>query len=310
MIEVKDLTKKYGQTTAVDAISFTIQKGEVVGLLGPNGAGKTTTLRMLTGYIASTSGEVWVAYKNIASDSLSIRRKLGYLSENAPLYEEMTVCEYLTFAAEMQDIPPQECEARIAYVVKTCGLSGRLHQEIRELSKGYRQRVGLAQSLIHDPEILILDEPTIGLDPNQKIEMRSLIKEIGKKKTVLLSSHILSEVEATCNRVLIIHHGKIVASGTPLELTSNTAQAVRRIFLVVDGTPTDLNEKLTHFPGIRGILSSREDGMATHIEVEAENEKDVRKELVKFLVHEGYDLLELYMEEQSLEDVFVQLTRD
>lgn len=310
MIEVKELTKKYGHTTAVDAISFAIQKGEVIGLLGPNGAGKTTTIRMLTGYMSSTSGQVHIAGKNIASDSLSIRRKLGYLSENAPLYEEMTVHEYLMFAAQMQDVPAHKCEPHIAYVVKTCGLSGRLNQEIRELSKGYRQRVGLAQSLVHDPEILILDEPTIGLDPNQKIEMRSLIKEIGKEKTILLSSHILSEVEATCNRVLIIHHGKIVASGTPRELASHTAQAMRRVFLVVEEAPQDINEKLIQFPGVRGILSSRADGVITSIEIETEQEKDIRKDLLKFLIHEGYDLLELYQEEQSLEDVFVQLTRD
>ena len=235
MIEVLNLTKVYGDVAAVDNISFSIQKGEIIGLIGPNGAGKTTTIKMLTCYLTPTSGKITIAGLDVAKDSLAIRKKLGYLSENAPVYEDMSVTEYLQLVAEVHNIPKKEIPAKIQRVVELCGLRGREHQDIKELSKGYHQRVGLAQSLVHDPEILILDEPTTGLDPNQRIEIRDLIKQIGREKTVILSSHILSEVEATCDRVMIIHRGKLMAVGTTAELR-DTAEQKSNIYLKLEST--------------------------------------------------------------------------
>jgi ABC-2 type transport system ATP-binding protein len=233
MITAENLTKNFGDFRAINDISFTINRGEIVGLLGPNGAGKTTTLRILTCFFNPTLGRVKYDNLDVVEDSLKIRQKIGFLPENNPLYEDLKVKEYLTYAAEMHGLSKNKLKEAVTKVMDTCGLKDRANQEIGTLSKGYKQRVGLAQALIHDPEVLIMDEPTEGLDPNQRIEIRDLIKKIGSQKTVILSSHVLSEVEATCNRVLIINQGKIVASGTPDELKLQSARQTK-IFLKVE----------------------------------------------------------------------------
>ncbi|MEP5613674.1 MAG: ATP-binding cassette domain-containing protein, partial [Cyclobacteriaceae bacterium] len=213
-VVVENLTKKYGAQKAVNDISFEINTGEVVGFLGPNGAGKSTTMKMITCFMAPTTGNVNVEGSSIHTDSETVRRKIGYLPENNPLYLDMPIVDYLRFSAEIQGVEKSEISSRISDMIERCGLTAEKHKNINELSKGYRQRVGLAQAMIHDPEVLILDEPTTGLDPNQIVEIRKLIKDLGKEKTVILSSHILSEVEATCDRILIINKGRIVADGS------------------------------------------------------------------------------------------------
>src|SRR5215211_5633586 len=213
-ILVENLTKKYGQQKAVDNISFKINKGEIVGFIGPNGAGKSSTMKMLTSYMAPTSGTILINEQSIDKDSKKIKKNIGYLPENNPLYSDMAIVDYLQFCAQIQGVARSAVSSRIKSMIHVCGLNPEKHKRINELSKGYRQRVGLAQALIHDPDILILDEPTTGLDPNQIIEIRSLIKDLGKEKTIMLSSHILSEVEAICDRIIIINFGKIVADNT------------------------------------------------------------------------------------------------
>jgi ABC-2 type transport system ATP-binding protein len=308
MIEVTHLTKRYGRFVAVDDVSFSIHQGEIVGLLGPNGAGKTTTIRILTGYLNLNSGGVNVAGYDIMQDSLEIRKKIGYLSESAPLYDEMNVSEFLEFSAEMHDVPHHEIAEKIHNIAGLCGLKDRLRQEIRELSKGYRQRVGLASALIHSPEILILDEPTTGLDPNQRVEIRDLIKRIGREKTVILSSHILSEVEATCDRVFIIHKGKIVAQGTPAELKSGN-KSQKKLYLSIEGSLNAILDKLRGFSGISRIIDANEKNGINEFILEVDPSVDVRKPLVRFLFENQFELLEIYQDEQSLEDVFMQLTK-
>ena len=214
MIEAKNLTKRFGDTLAVDTISFTVNKGGIVGLLGPNGAGKTTTMRILTCYLAADSGTATIAGKNVFTQSLEVRRCIGYLPENNPLYTEMGVVDYLKFIAQIRHIPRKKIKTQVKEMVEVCGLEPVLNKKIDELSKGFRQRVGLAQAMIHNPEVLIFDEPTVGLDPNQIVEIRELIKRMGAEKTVILSSHILPEVSATCKQVIIMNRGRIVASGT------------------------------------------------------------------------------------------------
>lgn len=308
MIEVKDLTKKFGEVKAVDNISFKIEKGEIVGFLGPNGAGKTTTMRILTGFWPATSGEVKIAGFDIFENPLEVRKRIGYLPENTPLYEEMKVAEFLNYSGAMKDISSEKIKERIDYVLSSCGLKDKINQEISTLSKGYRQRVGLAQALLADPEILILDEPTSGLDPNQIVEIRELIKKIGKEKTVILSSHILPEVEATCSRVLIINKGKIVASGTPEELKS---QAVGKSFIAlkIEARPDkDISADLRQFNEISNINKSF-DGQYLNLQVETKPGTDLRRELVKFLVANQWNLVEIYRQEATLENIFADLTK-
>ncbi|MBN1546016.1 MAG: ATP-binding cassette domain-containing protein, partial [Syntrophaceae bacterium] len=222
MIEVERITKRYADTVAVDALSFQVQKGEILGLLGPNGAGKTTTMRILTGYLAADAGNATVAGWDVAEHSLEARSHIGYLPENNPLYQDMDVRAYLSFIAAMRGLPRAELRNRVNHVVEMTGLDKMVHKLIGELSKGYCQRVGLAQAMVHDPEILILDEPTVGLDPNQIVEIRSLIRSFGKEKTVILSSHILPEVAATCSRIIILNRGKLAGSGTPEEMAARS----------------------------------------------------------------------------------------
>ena len=310
MINIKNLTKKYGGFTAVDDLSFNINKGEIVGLLGPNGAGKTTTMKIITCFMPATEGQVKIAGLDVNKDTLKIRKLIGYLPENAPLYPELNVLEYLKYIAEIRGIPLSQRKDAIEKVIDQCGLKSKIRNEISELSKGYKQRVGLAQALIHDPEILVLDEPTNGLDPNQIIEIRELIKKKKKKKTIILSSHILSEVEATSDRVLIINNGKIVASGTPEELRDqSTGKAV--IHVQVEGTPkTEVIAKLEKLKGVKKITGKQGERRGVQaLTVEAEADTDLRKPLVHHILKSGYELLEMTREEVSLEDVFIKLTK-
>ena len=308
MISVQNLIKYYGSTLAVSNVSFEIEKGTVVGFLGPNGAGKTTTVRIITCYLSPTSGTVLVDEHNILTESLEIRKKIGYLPENAPLYLEMNVVDYIRFMREMRRESAVSDGSRIKQVIDVCGLESVTHKRIGELSKGFRQRVGLAQALVHDPEILILDEPTVGLDPNQIIEIRNLIRELGKEKTIILCSHILPEVEATCNRVLIINEGQIVADGTPSELQTSF-EGKGKISLQVKKNINTFEEKITQVPGVERIINRKSlNDDLLEIEVETVKGTDPREELFVFCVDNGSVLMQMKREETSLEDIFRKLT--
>ncbi|MGE3279102.1 MAG: ATP-binding cassette domain-containing protein [Candidatus Altimarinota bacterium] len=309
MIKVESLKKLYGDFVAVDDISFEIKKGEIVGLLGPNGAGKTSTMRILTCFLPATSGEVTINGHDAFENPYLVKKSIGYLPENAPLYQDMKVEEYLEYLADIREIPKSQKKRRIREVAEKTGLAPRLRQEIGHLSKGYKQRVGLAQALLHDPEVLILDEPTSGLDPNQIIEIRSLIKEIGKEKTIILSTHILSEAEATCDRVLIINKGRIVASGTAQELRSqHKDKALIRV--KIEGEGKGLIKKLEEINGVTHVLKidrGVEKGYSM-FEVETESNQDLRKQITQAVVSGGFDLVEVQREGKTLEDVFAELT--
>ncbi len=309
MISLRNLTKYYGPTLAVDEISFDIEKGSVVGFLGPNGAGKTTTVRIITGYLAATSGSVLVDNLNIELESLAIRKKIGYLPENSPIYLDMNVIDYIKFMQDMRREEGSTNGKRIDEVIEICGLGDVLQKNNGELSKGYRQRVGLAQALIHDPEILILDEPTAGLDPNQIIEIRNLIKNLGAHKTVILCSHILPEVEATCNRVLIINRGKIVADGSPIQLQASF-EGKGLLTLQIKNNPDTFTEKIIAVPGIERIISS-EPVADNLIEMHIETVKgtDPREDVFRLCMENNTVLMEMKREETSLEDIFRELTQ-
>jgi ABC-2 type transport system ATP-binding protein len=307
MIEVKNLTKNFGSVVAVNGISFTVNKGEVVGLLGPNGAGKTTTMRIITCYLPSTSGTALVAGFDIFNDSLEVRKKVGYLPENAPLYLDMSVLDFLYFIGVIRGISQAEIKNRIKKMVEICGLESVINRDIGELSKGFRQRVGLAQSLIHDPEILILDEPTAGLDPTQIIEIRELIKEIGKEKTVILSSHILPEVSATCNRIIIIHKGDIVGSGTPDEMARSSKKR-ETIYITIKGPLEDIQKQLNEIPEITEFRLINQEDEINSFEIRSELGMDLSEKLFFMVVNNRWVLTELRKETMNLEDVFLMLT--
>src|ERR1043165_2554321 len=243
-IKIENLSKQYGPQRAVNNISFEVKTGEILGFLGPNGAGKTTTMKMITGYLATAEGDIVIGGKSLKDAGDEIKRHIGYLQENNPLYLEMPVIEYLRFCAALQGVENSKIEERIRLMVAKCGLNAEKHKKIGELSKGYRQRVGLAQAMIHDPQILILDEPTTGLDPNQIVEIRRLIKELGKEKTVILSTHILPEVEATCDRILIISKGKIVADGTSENLRKQSQGRELLRIRIEDGERNDIIQQI------------------------------------------------------------------
>ncbi|SYZ73442.1 Fe(3+)-transporting ATPase [Candidatus Zixiibacteriota bacterium] len=308
MISVRNLVKYYGPTLAVNNVSFEIAKGTVVGFLGPNGAGKSTTVRIITCYLSPTSGSVQVENHDALTDSLQVRKLIGYLPENAPLYLDMNVVDYLKFIQKMRAAEISQNGLRIKTVIERCGLGDVLYKNIGELSKGYRQRVGLAQALVHNPEILILDEPTAGLDPNQIIEIRNLIRELGKEKTIILCSHILPEVEATCNRVLIINEGKIVADGTPEELQASF-EGKARISIQVKNNIGPFNDQLSRLPGVDRIIGTRHlnDNLA-ELEIEADKGTDPREAIFNLCKSTDSILLEMKREEISLEDVFRKLT--
>lgn len=306
MISVQNLCKAYGPTVAVEDITFEVGKGEVVGFLGPNGAGKTTTLKILTSFLPPTSGTVSVAGYDVSKDHLEARRHLGYLPELNPLYEDMEVTEYLEWAASVRGFRGPEKVRRVRRMVEVCGLGDGVGKEIGHLSKGYRQRVGLAQAILHDPPILLLDEPTSGLDPNQTREVRDLILELKKEKTVMLSTHILPEVQASCNRILIIHKGRIVAQGDPRGLAQQAQGAVRYTLVLrrAEGQARAVEE----LPGVDSADIREADGEVT-LEVRAkETGEDLREGLFRLAVERGWVLLELKKESRSLEEVFHQLT--
>jgi len=307
MIKVENLVKKYGDFTALNGISFELVEGEVVGILGPNGAGKTTLLRILVSFLELTSGKVTVNNMDISQPLLQqqIKGKIGYLPEQAPLYEDMTVSEYLIFVGKMQGISSDEIYEKLSEVIDKCGLREKKNAEISTLSKGYRQRTGIAQALIHNPEIVILDEPTTGLDPKQRIEIRDLIKEIGKSKTVILSSHVLSEVKATCSRVLIINKGKIVADGTPEELENKGGADKAIIHVEVDRIGSGLVQKLEVIEGVNNI-----EIIENRIIINSNLQNDIRKEIARIVIEENHGLLELVRKQIDLEDVFINLTKD
>jgi len=308
MIRVKNLTKRYGELKAVDDISFDIHTGEILGFLGPNGAGKTTTVRVITCYLLPTSGSVEVDGLDVFEHSLEVRKKIGYLPENAPLYSEMNVLDYLHFVMGIRGIAKDRWNQRIKEIIDICGLGPVIHRNIGELSKGFNQRVGLAQAMVHDPEILILDEPTSGLDPNQIAEIRSLIKELGKEKTVILCTHILPEVEATCGRVLIINEGKVVADGSPAELQSSF-QGKEQIYLELKTPAEDVETKLANVENVEKVerIKSGGDGLKKFT-VECSKNVDLREELFRLAVENNWVLLEMRKEQASLEDVFRELT--
>ena len=304
-IVVENLTKKYGVQKAVNDISFEINTGEVVGFLGPNGAGKSTTMKMITCFMAPTAGDVTVEGASILSDPELVKRKIGYLPENNPLYLDMPIVDYLRFSAEIQGVSKSEIPMRIGEMIEKCGLDAEKHKNIQELSKGYRQRVGLAQAMIHDPEVLILDEPTTGLDPNQIVEIRKLIKELGKEKTVILSSHILSEVEATCDRILIINKGRIVADGTA-ETLRQQAQGQELLTVHIEASKGDIQKALLGLKTVEKV--SAIEGKENWFTVQSKPDASSRKEVFDLCVDKKWYLLEMTGIETRLEDVFRNLT--
>ena len=309
MIKVESLTKEYGLTRAVDNVSFNVHKGEVLGFLGPNGAGKSTTMKILTCFLAPTAGSAKVAGYDVFDQSLEVRRHVGYLPEDTPLYKDMTVLEHLEFAAHMHGMRGDRVLGRIKEIGGRCGLANVAGKLIGELSKGYRQRVGLAQAMLHDTDILILDEPTSGLDPNQIAEIRDLIKEVGKERTVILSSHILPEVQSTCSRMLIISGGKLVADGTPDELRAREKSTRYRLVVEANGAPPDaIKDKVRTVAGVVQCAKvAGEDGAHT-FDIDAEAKNDLRKLLFRAAVDNKWTLLELTRQAASLEDVFRNLT--
>lgn len=306
MIEVKNLVKKYGDHLAVDHLSFHVEKGQIYGFLGPNGAGKSTTMNIMTGYIASTDGEVIINGHNILEEPEEAKKCIGYLPEQPPLYFDMTVKEYLKFAAELKKVPRDRRENQIKDVMKMVGITNMQERLIKNLSKGYRQRVGLAQAILGYPEIIILDEPTVGLDPKQMIEMRELIRSLGKKHTVILSSHILSEVSAVCDEILIISQGELVASDTP-EGLAEKQKGASVLKLSVKGRKEDLENALRNLPGTERFSVQQEaDGAVAEIRESAG--QDVREALFYELAEKKMPILSLERSGGSLEEIFLQLT--
>ncbi len=301
MIKVSGLTKDYGARRAIQNLSFDAQQGEIVGFLGPNGAGKTTTMRILTGYMPPTDGEAIVAGYDVVEESLEVRKRVGYLPETVPLYTDMVVFDYLKFMGELRHIP--NVDDRVDEVLDMVGLLERSTGYIGNLSKGMRQRVGLAQALLHRPEVLILDEPTIGLDPGQVVEVRELIREIGKERTVLLSTHLLYEAQNICDRVLIINKGKIVAEDTTENLQARLIGA-ERVVVRVRGESDELADTIKKVKGVREV-ETKDDGA---VEFEFASGKDLRPEVAKEVIKSGYDLLELRPLGMSLEEIFLELT--
>ncbi|NPA07270.1 MAG: ABC transporter ATP-binding protein [Chloroflexi bacterium] len=307
MIEARDLTKYYGRRLAIDHLTFHARKGEIVAFLGPNGAGKTTTMRILTGYMPPSEGEAKVAGFDVVEESLEVRRRVGYLPETVPLYDDMTVWDYLEFMGSLRQVP--NLDDRIAEILDRVGLIDRADSFIGTLSKGMRQRVGLAQAILHQPEVLILDEPTLGLDPKQRVEVRELIREIGRERTVMLSTHILPEAQALSDRVLIINKGRIIAEDTPEELQLRLLGA-QRVRLRVRGAQ-GAQGLVAHLQRLPGLLRLHVHD-AEHLEIEAKPEEAeaLRSRLARAVLDAGYDLLEMCVVSMSLEDIFLQLIQD
>ncbi len=309
MIEVQGLTKVYGNKAAVDNLTFSVEQGEVVGFLGPNGAGKTTTMRVLSCFMPPTSGSAKVAGYDIHADSIEVRRRIGYLPEHVPLYTELTVTQYLNFVAEAKAVPRVQRRQKVGELIERCLLHDVRGRIINTLSKGYRQRVGLAQALLGDPPVLILDEPTIGLDPKQIIEIRNLIRQMQGERTVLLSTHILPEVSVVCQRVIIINEGRIVAVDTPENLTRRLQRSTQ-VLLQVEGPPDQVTGRLREMAGILRVEMKDGGGVHGRYVVETEKDCDLRRELAHVVCSSGWGLLELRPVDMSLEDVFIRLVTE
>ncbi len=309
MIKVKNLTKSFNDNKVLDGLDFEIQEGEIVGLLGPNGAGKTTTLRILTGYLPFEQGEVEILKNKIDSEKerLKVKEKIGYLPENNPLYEEMLVVEYLYYMADLKKISKGEVEKVIREVVKKTGLESVYWRPIKELSKGFRQRVGLAASILADPEILILDEPTEGLDPNQRIDIRNLIKNLGQNKTVIISSHVLSEVENTCDRIIIINKGKVVADGKTREVLQQEAHKGRKLILEIEGK--NVKDKIKELIRGENFELTSEQGERVRMEIALSSKKEIRPEISQLVKENNWIIWEVRIQESRLEDVFREVTK-
>ncbi len=305
-VVIENLVKIYGAQNAVDHISFSVKKGEVVGFLGPNGAGKTTTMKILTNYLAPTSGQVTIGGHSVMDDPEETKQLIGYLPENNPLYLDMAIFDYLEFSARLQGVAKKDVQARIKKMIEVCGLGVEQHKKIGEISKGFRQRVGLAQAMIHDPEVLILDEPTTGLDPNQIVEIRKLIKELGKEKTVILSTHILPEVESTCDRILIINKGKIVADGTPATLREQ-ASGSEVVKITVEGSTSDaIIKQLMALESVAKVEQVKD--KPNEFMISSNSGSTSRKDIFQCAVQNKWILTELYPFETRLEDIFRNLT--
>ncbi len=311
MIEVKNLSKHFGEKVAVDNISFTVEKGEVLGFLGPNGAGKSTTMRMVTGYLPCSAGEITVGGADILDEEIAAKSKIGYLPENAPLYSDMTVEDFLRFCAEMRRVPADQIDAAVDKAIDTCFLQRVRQQSVDTLSKGFRHRTCLAQSIIHDPEVLILDEPTDGLDPNQKHEVRNLIKRMGETKAIIFSTHILEEVEASCSRAIIIDRGRIIADGTPDQLKAKARNAgavfLRATGLASSGIRQEL-EKLAEVQGVN-VLESSENGITARVLPNKGKDKQLPEAIFQLAVSKGLKVHELRVEEGRLDELFREITR-
>ena len=309
MIEVQNLTKRYGPVTAVDDVSFKAERGEILGFLGPNGAGKTTTMRVLTGYMPPTEGKALVAGYDVLEQPVEAKRRTGYLPETPPLYPDMTVSDYLTFCARIKGVPRSERASRLQTVMERTQIADVAKRHCAKLSKGYRQRVGLAQALLHNPEVLILDEPTAGLDPKQIIETRRLIKGLGGDHTIILSTHILPEVSQTCSRIVIINKGRVVAVDTPDNLTARL-RGSETMYVQVDAMGGDPEGTLSSIPGVTRVSMADKRDSIVGFEVDSESGRDVRRELAAALVGRGWGLLELRPMRMSLEEIFLQVTTE
>lgn len=310
MIEVEHLTKSYGQARAVNDISFKVERGEILGFLGPNGAGKTTTMRVLTGYLPATAGSARIAGFDVFEQSIEVRRRIGYLPETPPLYPEMTIRGYLEFVARIKGVASADIPKRVDEALRMATIDDRANELIKRLSRGYRQRVGIAQAIVHNPDVVILDEPTVGLDPKQIIEVRKLIKGLAKDHTVILSTHILPEVSMTCDRVVIINKGKIVAIDTPENLT-NQLKGGERVHLEVRGNPEQLRTALEALEGVERIdIQASSDSTPLSVTIENERGRDLRGQIAATIIAGGFELLELRGVSLSLEEIFLQLTTE
>lgn len=305
-IVVENLTKSFGFQKAIDDISFQMGKGEILGFLGPNGAGKTTTMKLISCFLFPDKGDIHVGPYSVRKQPQKIKQSIGYLPEHNPLYDEMNIIDFLIFMANIHNIPHYKIIPRVTDMIGMCGLEDEKHKYIKELSKGYKQRIGLAQALIHDPKVLILDEPTTGLDPNQIVEIRELIKNIGREKTVILSSHILAEVEATCDKVLIINKGKIVANGTSSELRSRSNTVSYLNVIILGGNTNDIHKELTQLPGIQNIETSG----ANNFDIQCIKNQDIEHLIFNICQKNSWYIKQLSPIETRLEDVFRELTQN
>lgn len=306
MIEVKNLSKKFGSARAVDEVSFEIKKGEIVGLLGPNGAGKTTTMRIMTGFLSSDKGSVKIDGIDIEKDPVAVQKKIGYLPENNPLYKNMQVAEFLDLAARLHNLDAQQKKDALDFVVKAVGIEKMYYRPIGELSKGYKQRVGIAAALIHRPEIVILDEPTEGLDPNQRAEIRSLIKELAKEHTIIMSTHVMQEAQAVCGRMLIINKGKVIADGTAEEL-SKMSQKEKVLLVKIEGQ--NVKEKLQQIGGVKKIEVTNQQSNVFTLELFVEDAKEIQPEISRLAWENKWVIWKLDQQEYKLEEIFQILTK-